>query len=69
MLGKAVSINREESRLNLSGLVRARDVTPANTVSSKQVANPVIQLKGKGPLWNNQRRGIFTRILDWFSPF
>jgi hypothetical protein len=33
------------------------------------VANVTIELKGKGPLWNNSRRGIITKILDWFSPF
>lgn len=66
---KNVSVNREDSRMFLSGLIRARDITPANTVTSHQIANAKIELKGCGPLWNNQRRGIITRILDWFSPF
>ena len=66
---KRVSINREESSVYVKGMVRSRDVTPANTVESTQVANAVVELKGSGPLWNNQRRGIITRILDWFSPF
>lgn len=66
---KKVSINREESRVYVAGTVRSRDVSPANTVESTQVANAVVELRGQGPLWNNQRRGIITRILDWFSPF
>jgi len=66
---KTVSINREDSRLHVAGLVRTRDVSTTNTVDSTQIANATIELKGKGPLWNNQRRGFVTRILDWFSPF
>jgi flagellar L-ring protein precursor FlgH len=66
---KNVSVNREDSRMYLSGLVRSRDITPGNTINSHQIANARIELKGRGPLWNNQRRGILTKVLDWFSPF
>jgi flagellar L-ring protein precursor FlgH len=66
---KTLSMNREDCRLTVSGVVRMRDVTPANTIESNQIANASVLLKGKGPLWNNQRRGLVTRFLDWFSPF
>ena len=66
---KRVTVNREDSTLLVSGVIRSKDVTPANTVQSTQIANATVQLQGKGPLWNNQRRGVFTKILDWFSPF
>lgn len=66
---KRVSVNREDTFMKVSGMVRARDVSAANTINSNQIAGANIELKGKGPLWNNQRRGIFTKILDWFSPF
>ncbi len=66
---KRITVNREESKLYVKGTVRSRDVTSANTILSAQIANAEIELKGKGPLWNNQRRGLLTRILDWFSPF
>jgi flagellar L-ring protein precursor FlgH len=66
---KKVTVNREDSNLFVKGTVRSRDVSPGNTVLSTQVANVTIELKGKGPLWNNSRRGIITKILDWFSPF
>jgi len=61
--------NREDTEFFVTGTVRARDVTSQNTVESTQLANAKVQIKGKGPLWNNQRRGWFTKILDWFSPF
>lgn len=66
---KRVTVNREDSTVLVTGIVRARDVSPENTVPSDRVANAVVELKGKGPLWNNQRRGLLTKILDWFSPF
>lgn len=66
---KEVTTNREDTTVCVSGLVRPRDIGPDNTIRSSQIANAVIRLKGKGPLWNNQRRGVFTKILDWFSPF
>ena len=66
---KTVTVNREDSRIFVKGIVRSRDVTPENTVDSTQIANAIVELKGKGPLWNNQRRGLITRFLDWFSPY
>ncbi|MBI5094107.1 MAG: flagellar basal body L-ring protein FlgH [Candidatus Hydrogenedentes bacterium] len=66
---KKVTVNSEDSTLFVKGVVRPRDVTSQNTVLSSQVADAVIELKGKGPLWNNQRRGWLTKLVDWFSPF
>ena len=66
---KRVTVNQEDSTLFVQGLIRPQDVTAANTIQSTQIANAIIELKGRGPLWNNQRRGLFTKVLDWFSPF
>ena len=66
---KKLTVNREDSELYIAGIIRGRDVSPANTISSNQVANATVELKGRGPIWNTQRRGILSRITDWFSPF
>ncbi|MBI2423465.1 MAG: flagellar basal body L-ring protein FlgH [Candidatus Hydrogenedentes bacterium] len=66
---KRVTVNRDDSIIEIVGIVRSKDVTPENTVLSSQVANAQVMVKGKGPLWNNQRRGLLTKFLDWFSPF
>lgn len=66
---RTVSINREDNTLLVSGVIRPRDISPENTISSDRLANAQIRLKGRGPLWNNQRRGLITRMLDWISPF
>ncbi|HNR30953.1 MAG TPA: flagellar basal body L-ring protein FlgH [Candidatus Hydrogenedentes bacterium] len=66
---KRITTNREDSLFIVRGMVRAKDVTPQNTVLSTQMANATVELKGKGALWNSDRRGLLTRFLDWFSPF
>lgn len=66
---KQVTVNRDDSLISVSGVIRTKDITPQNTIQSTQVADAAVKVKGKGPLWNNQRRGIVTRVLDWFSPF
>lgn len=66
---KRITVNKEDSLLVVGGLIRSKDVTAENTILSTQVADATVELRGKGPLWNNQRRGILTRALDWFSPF
>lgn len=66
---KRLTVNREDSLLVVSGVARTRDVTAENMIQSVQLANSVVELTGEGPLWNNQRRGFFTKLLDWFSPF
>lgn len=66
---KQVTVNRDDSMVAVSGIIRTKDITAQNTIQSTQVADASVIVKGKGPLWNNQRRGIVTRVLDWFSPF
>lgn len=66
---KRITVNRDDSLLVVKGTVRSKDVSPGNMVRSTQIANAQVELKGKGPLWNNQRRGLLTRFLDWFAPY
>ena len=66
---KRVTVNSEDTTIVLNGTVRPRDISPANTVASNLIADASIELQGKGPLWNNQRRGLLSKFLDWFSPF
>lgn len=66
---KQVTVNRDDSMVTVSGIIRSKDITAENTIQSTQVADASVIVKGKGPLWNNQRRGLVTRVLDWFSPF
>jgi flagellar L-ring protein precursor FlgH len=66
---KKLTVNREDSELRIAGIIRTRDVSPSNTIASSQVANASVELIGRGPIWNTQRRGILSKVMDWFSPF
>ncbi len=66
---KNLVVNREKTRITVRGIIRDRDVTPRNTVLSSQIADAEISFDGGGPLWDSQRRGLLTRLLDLIWPF
>lgn len=66
---KQTKINGETSDVILRGVVRAEDVTAANTVFSYNVANAEIHIVDKGLLRDQQRPGWFHRLWDKISPF
>jgi len=66
---KNLVVNRERTRITVRGIIRDRDVTPRNTVLSSQIADAEISFDGGGPLWDSQRRGLLTRLLDFIWPF
>ena len=66
---KIVTVNRERTTISVKGILRPEDVTARNTVLSSQLAESEIIIDGYGPLWNTQRRGLMTKLLDWVWPF
>ena len=66
---KIVTVNRERTSISVKGILRPEDVTARNTVLSSQLAESEIIIEGHGPLWNTQRRGLVTKLLDWIWPF
>jgi flagellar L-ring protein precursor FlgH len=66
---RAVLVNDESQVITISGLVRAQDISGANTVLSSQIADAEIQMSGRGVLAEAQKPGILYRILDWLKLF
>ena len=66
---KNLVVNREKTRITVLGIIRDRDVTARNTILSSQIADADISFEGGGPLWDSQRRGLLTRLLDFIWPF
>ncbi|MBS1717599.1 MAG: flagellar basal body L-ring protein FlgH [Armatimonadetes bacterium] len=60
-----VRVNKENQNLLITGLVRQDDIRSDNTVLSSNIANAEIKVDAKGQIANQQRRGIFSRILEW----
>ncbi len=70
---RVVQIDDETKTLKISGLVRALDVTPSNTVTSHQVADARVSLTGEGGNSHYVTKGpmgAFFEALVWAAwPF
>lgn len=61
---KLLTLNQGSEHVRISGIVRATDVTPANTVLSTQVANARIVYGGQGVLADANSKGWLHRMFD-----
>jgi len=66
---KTVTVNSEMQIVKLTGIVRSADVSPQNTVDSKNILNARIAYVGKGVLSDKQQQGWLVRGLDTIWPF
>lgn len=60
-----VKVNKQETNITFTGIVRRDDVRADNTVFSENVAEAKITNVSKGLIAERQRRGFLTRLLDW----
>jgi flagellar L-ring protein precursor FlgH len=60
-----IEVNDEEQQIIVTGIVRAKDISMANTVYSYQVAQPEIIIKGVGAVQEAESPGWITRIFNW----
>lgn len=65
---RLVENNEEQWMLSLSGIVRAEDVLPNNTVLSATIAELHIDKKEQGVIRDAYRRGWLLEIIDRFRP-
>ena len=61
---KLLTLNQGSEHVRISGIVRASDVTPTNTVFSTQVANARIIYGGQGVLADANTKGWIQRVFD-----
>ena len=59
---KWLTLNTGQEFIRLTGIVRAEDVSSANTVESTRVANARISYSGKGSLAESQEAGWLSRF-------
>lgn len=60
-----VEVNDEIQEITISGIVRAKDISGANTVYSYQVANAELAVKGTGVVAETESPGWLTRLFNW----
>jgi flagellar L-ring protein FlgH len=53
----------------ITGIVRPKDITRDNQVSSTQVAEAKMEITGVGVVADKQKVGWLTRIIDAIWPF
>jgi len=62
---RVLGINNDKEMLVLTGIVRAQDISPQNTVYSYQIADAQITYRGKGAAANGGKVGWIMRFLNW----
>ena len=62
---QTIKVNRDEQKIEVSGIVRPQDISQENTVLSFYLAEADIKYTGKGVLAKRQRRGLFNFLLGW----
>ena len=66
---RGITINNEEQMLNLSGIVRPKDISADNEVLSSYISDAKIVYTGVGVLNDRQKPGWLTRAFDTVWPF
>lgn len=60
-----VAVNEETQEIAITGLVRPKDISGANTIYSYQVANAQLSVSGKGVVADSESPGFLTRLFNW----
>ena len=66
---RVITFSGETQYVVLHGLVRADDVTSANTVESTNVADVRLEFISEGSLTDAQKRGWLTKVYDKLRPY
>ncbi len=65
----ALTLNRGDEFIQVSGLVRQADISPDNRIASTRVADAKIIYTGKGEIARASRQGWLQRFFSMVSPF
>ena len=66
---RVVKVNDEEHHFYVSGVARASDVGPDNSIPSTLLAEAEIEFFGEGVLTRKSNQGWLNTLLDWIWPF
>ncbi len=66
---KSIRTNDAIWEYSLTGRIRSQDVAGNNTAQSENIADMVIEKREHGKIADSTKRGIFTKLYDWFLPF
>lgn len=64
---RVIQVNQEEQMISIEGIISPRDIDENNTIHSTQIADSQIRYESKGPLKENQRPGLLSRLLSFLG--
>lgn len=62
---RSIRVNEEVETLEVSGLVNTDKLSDDNSISSTQIANAKITLRGAGVVSSPQQPGLLSKMFDW----
>jgi len=66
---KRIKHDEEETEYVLTGVCRAGDLSPDNTILSTNIHNLSIETTHKGAVRDTTKRGLVPKLLDFINPF
>lgn len=66
---RVITFSGETQYVVLHGIVRADDVSSANTVTSTNIADVRVEFISEGELTDAQKRGWLTKLIDRLRPY
>lgn len=66
---REILVDNEKQIITVSGIVRPKDITATNMISSTKIANAKISYIGKGQLADTTKQGWFHNLFSWAWPF
>ncbi len=63
---REIKRNGETEQMSLTGIIRSRDISPRNTITSSAIAEAAISYEGDGDVANGNEPGFLTRVINWF---
>lgn len=61
---KTLNVSNESQTIIVTGKVRPVDISPENTIMSERIADFEVFYQGSGPVNDNQKRGLLTKLWD-----
>ena len=61
---KWMTLNKGDEYIRLTGIIRAADISPLNTIQSNRIANARIQYSGTGSFARAQEKGWLAQFFD-----
>jgi flagellar L-ring protein precursor FlgH len=66
---RQIKVNADTKTIRITGVIRAVDIRPDNTVLSEKLHNFQVAIDGEGPLTRAQQEGWLGRMIDTVWPF